>query len=423
MIETQDLIEQKTRLQMMSVALAAIVLALTAYIVLSRKGSAPPLPVAAESAVAEKHSQIGLIRLNSQAQREANLSLALAAARVEKGTVRSNGQITVNENETWRVGAIAEGKITQILANVGDHVKKGQVLALMHSHMVHETRAAYTQAQAELDRAKAHWEMTRRMSDRAQRLLKVQAISQEQAEQTANDLRSAQTAITKAQADVEKEKQHMTEFLEISAGSDHAVHASGEDPDAVPIKAPNSGVVIRRLVSTGSVLSVGQEAFTVSNLNSLWVIAAVNEADLAVVRPGMWARISVRAFPDRTFPGRVLQLGEELDPATRSLKVRISLPNAQGDLKPEMFAQVDLERGDNRSALYIPESAVEDLNGQKVAFVQTSQEVFQVRTLKSGATLNGQTEVLGGIREGDRVVTRGAFALKSELLKSTLQGE
>lgn len=422
MTENNQLAEQKTRLQMMVVALGAIVLSLVGYIVMARKSDAPPLPATSETA-AEKSSQTGIIRLTPQAQQEANLSTVLAASRVEKDTIRANGQITVNENETWHVGALAEGKVTQVLANIGDHVTKGQVLALMHSHVVHETRAAYTQAQAELSRAISHAEMARRVAERAQRLLKVEAISQEQADQAANDLRNAESAIVKARADVEKEQRHMEEFLEIASSGNRAGKTSAEDLDAVPIKAPNAGVVIRRLVSTGSVLSVGQEAFTVSNLNSLWVIAAVNEADLAAVRPNMLARISVRAFADRTFAGRVLQLGEELDPATRTLKVRINLPNTQGDLKPEMFTQVDLERGDNRSALYIPESAVEDLNGQKVAFVQTAGDTFQVRTLKTGATSNGQVEVTAGINEGERVVTRGAFALKSELLKSTLQGE
>jgi multidrug efflux pump subunit AcrA (membrane-fusion protein) len=416
-----ELVEQRTRLQMLAVALTALVLALAAYILLARKGEAPPPPAAADTAGSK--ASAGLIHLNLQAQKEANLSMVLAATRVEKDTIRANGQITVNENETWHVGALAEGKVTQVLANIGDHVKQGQVLALMHSHAVHETRAAYIQAQAELERAIAHKEMARRVAERAQRLLKVEAISLEQADQAANDLRNSEAAIVRARADLEKETQHMTEFLEIDP---HGIKHAGDgddDPDAVSIKAPNAGVILRRLVSSGSVLSVGQEAFTISNLNSLWVIAGVNEADLGAVRPGMQARISVRAFPERTFAGTVLQLGEELDPATRTLKVRINLPNAQGNLKPEMYAQVDLEQRDSRAALYIPESAVEDLNGQKVAFVQTGGDAFQVRTLKIGATTNGMVEIIAGISEGERVVTRGAFALKSELLKSSLQGE
>lgn len=416
-----ELIEQRTRWQMLAVALTAIVLALLAYILLARRGEAPPLPAAPEAAAPK--AEAGLIRLDPQAQHEANLVVTVAASRVEQSTVRANGQITVNENETWHVGALAEGKIMHVLANVGDHVVQGQVLALMHSHTVHETRAAYIQAQAELDRAIAHREMARRVSERAQRLLKVEAISQEQADQAANDLRNAEANIVKARADVEKERQHMTEFLEIDpSGAAHGSDST-DDPDAVPIKAPAAGIVLRRLVSIGSVLSVAQEAFTVSNLNRLWVIAAVNEADLAAVRPGMRASISVRAFPDRTFAGNVLQLGEELDPATRTLKVRINLPNAQGDLKPEMFAQVDLEQPDTSAALYIPESAIEDLNGQKVAFVQIAPDRFQVRTLQIASVTAGQAKLTGGIQPGERVVTRGAFALKSELLKSSLQGE
>lgn len=411
--------DEKTRLQMTVVGLVVLLAGLLGYIVLTKPPAsleAPP-PVQAGAAV---KAEVRAVSLSAAVQKEANLAVLEVTPSVSKGVVEANGQVALNENETWHVGAMSEGKVTQISANVGDHVKQGQVLAYLHSHAVHETRAAYAQAVAELERAKSQRELSRRSADRAQRLLRLQAISQEQAETAMNDLNAAETAITKAEAGVQKERTHLTEVLEVSVDGSHSESA---DADAVPIRAPQSGTIIRRQVSIGTVLAVGQEAFTIANLSSLWVIAAVNEADLAAVRTGVPARVTVRAFPDRSFPGRVLQLGEEMDAATRTLKVRIAVSSPAEDLKPEMFAQVEIEKQGQRPALYLPDSAIEDVDGQRVAFVQTGPETFEPRTLKVGVSSDQQVEVVSGIQAGEKVVTRGAFVLKSELLKSRLQGE
>lgn len=380
-----------------------------------------PEPIAVNTAerTAEPRPADGArIELGPEAERNAGLAITVATSRPVAETIRANGQFLLNEDRTWHVSSLTEGKVMDVRAHLGDYVKQGQVLAYLHSHDVHATRGAYRTAIAERDRAKAAEELARRVDTRAQRLLALAAVSREAAEQAHHDVVAAETAVRKADADVEKERQHMTEVLEISP--DAAPGSSGVDPDLVPLKAPASGVVVRRFVSTGSVLTPGAEAFTVADPSSLWLVASVNEADLAQVHPGMTARMTVRAYPDAVFTGRVLQLGEELDPTTRTLKVRIAAANVKGQLKPEMFASVELERASAQAAVFLPETAAQEVNGQRVVFVETAARKYEARPVRVASVVDGQMRIEEGIRNGDRVVTAGSFALKSEMLKASL---
>lgn len=386
----------------------------------SSKQEAPAQP-GEKPAGAAPQAPSGSVTLKAKAQQEAGVAIAVVESRTLPEVVRANGQLVMNEDQTWHVGAVTEGKVVRVLANVGDFVKEGQVLARMHSHAVHESRAAYQEAKAELDRTKASAALAERVNARAQRLLALRAMSQEQADQAANDVKAAKVAVVKAEAEVDKEYHHLTEFLDISAEDSGA----NEDPDrdAVPIKAPADGLIVRRLVTPGSVLSLGSEAFVITNPRSLWLIAAVNEADLAALRPGLPVNIRVRAFPATPFRGQIVQVNPEMDAETRTLKVRVLVPNPKQELKTEMFATAEIERDTSQAAIYVPESALQDLNGQSAVFVQTGEQSFVPRLVDAGSPVNGEVQVYRGLQPGDRIVVRGSFALKTELLKSSLQGE
>jgi RND family efflux transporter MFP subunit len=175
---------------------------------------------------------------------------------------------------------------------------------------------------------------------------------------------------------------------------------------------------MERKVSVGTVVSSGDPLFTIANLSSLWLIAAVNEADMARVKPGQQVELTVRAFGDRKFTGRVLQLGERLDPNTRTLQVRVLVPNPQGLLKPEMFATAKFAAVAERPVIQLPAAAVQELKGKQVVFVQSAAGAFVPQEVRTGITAEGKVEVVSGLQPGTPVVVSGAFLLKSELLKS-----
>ena len=328
------------------------------------------------------------------------------------------GSLAVNEDQTWHVGAVASGKIENISARVGDFVTAGQVLGLLHSHEVHEARAGYQEAFTELRRARAAETYAQQRRDRAQRLLELRAGSRQDLETAEADLQNAQAATQKAQSEVEKERAHLTIF---NLPTEEPASLQHQEEDDIPIITPASGLVFDRKATVGSVVTSGQDLFAVTDTSSLWMIAAANEVDLSQISVGQRVRIEVRAYPGRDFSGTVLKLGEKLDPDTRTLQIRILVPNPQERLKPEMYATASLRGSERRSGLFVPEEAVQEVNGVPSVFIRRAKTRFEARPVRTGHDVEGETEILEGLNAGDSVVVRGSFLLKSQMLKSTIQ--
>jgi membrane fusion protein, heavy metal efflux system len=327
------------------------------------------------------------------------------------------GRLTFSEDRTWHVGAIASGRIEAISARVGDSVTAGQILGRIHSHEVHEARAGYQEAVVELQRAESIELLAKERRDRAQKLLDLKAGSRQDLESAEAELRNAQAAIQKARSEVEKERAHLDIF-----------QVPFEDPgpdnemaDDIPVSAPAPGLVFDRKVTVGSVVNSGDELFAIADATSLWMIAAANETDLSMLHEGQPVQIEARAYPGRNFPGRILKLGEQLDPETRTLQARILVPNPGGLLKPEMYATATLRESGRHAALFVPEDSVQQINGVDVVFVRRAGDEFEARTVKTGSHAGGETEILQGLAANEVVVVKGGFLLKSQLLKNMIQ--
>ncbi|MCS6953926.1 MAG: efflux RND transporter periplasmic adaptor subunit [Bryobacterales bacterium] len=365
------------------------------------------------------------VTLSPEAQREAAIAIERVQPAAAPLQLEASGRITVNENRTWRVGAVTEGRIIRVYAAVGDHVEQGQVLARMHSHDIHESRAEYRKAVAEVARLRAVEAYARRARDRARRLYELKAGSLEQAEHAETELRNAQAALANAEADLERVRKHLVEFLQIPAEGPEepaATHAHREE-DLIPIKAPASGTVLARNVTAGAVVSSSTDLFVISDLASLWMIAAVAEEHLSKLREGMSVRVAVQAYPGRWFPAHIGRIAEELDPTTRTVKVRVELPNPAGALKPEMYARAEIVLGRSEPALFVPQEAVQEIEGRPAVFVQTAPNRFEPRWVRTGRTVGRDVEIGSGLRPGEAVVVRGSYILKSELFKATLAEE
>jgi membrane fusion protein, copper/silver efflux system len=212
---------------------------------------------------------------------------------------------------------------------------------------------------------------------------------------------------------LEQDARRRLELLGVSPGDIDAIAESGTPMRAVKLRAPASGHVIAKNVVVGAYVEPGAKLFTIADLSHVWVIAEVPEQGLGRVRQGQSATLTLPAYPGRTFPGTVQLLAPALDPATRTLRVRVELENRSFELKPGMYGDVHIALAAARG-LVVPSQAVLDTGELQYVFVVTSPGHFEPRPVKLGERGADEVQVQSGLQAGDVVVTNGAFLLDSE---------
>jgi cobalt-zinc-cadmium efflux system membrane fusion protein len=196
--------------------------------------------------------------------------------------------------------------------------------------------------------------------------------------------------------------------------------AAGNSVSGFAVTAPFAGTVIEKKVTLGELATPSEPMFTVADLSRVWIQAALPEAALSKVRVGASAKVTVPAYPGEAFTGKVGHIGAMLDKDTRTVAARIEVPNADGRLKPEMFATATIEAvGEKREAIALPDAAIVLLEGKPTIFV-FEQGAYEAREVEPGERIAGRTVLKSGVKPGDQVVTEGAYALKARKLKSQL---
>ncbi|GEP01529.1 efflux RND transporter periplasmic adaptor subunit [Methylobacterium haplocladii] len=194
-------------------------------------------------------------------------------------------------------------------------------------------------------------------------------------------------------------------------------------PATITWSAPRDGVVVERNVSDGMRAKSGDTLFKLVDHSRVWVLVDVTERDLAAVAEGQRATVRARTFPDRAFTGTVTRIYPHLAMGTRTARLRIELPNPNGDLRPGMFADVDIATGSDRSVVAVPDDAVIDTGTKQVVLVDKGDGRFEPRPVRLGTRGDGYVEIRDGIAAGDRVVTAANFLIDAESnLKAALQG-
>jgi RND family efflux transporter MFP subunit len=191
----------------------------------------------------------------------------------------------------------------------------------------------------------------------------------------------------------------------------------------VTLRSPVGGVVVEKPALKGMRFMPGEALYQIADLSGLWLLADIFEQDLGLVRPGQTAKITVNAFPDRTYTGRVAFFYPTVAAETRTGKVRIELANPGGLLKPAMFASVELAGGPQRKALAVPSSAVIDSGIRRIVLVQLEEGRFEPREVKTGARADEYVEITEGVKAGERVVVTANFLIDAESnLKAAVSG-
>jgi membrane fusion protein, heavy metal efflux system len=359
--------------------------------------------------------------LSAEQQATAKIEVQPAALSSAPEMLRVKGRLALDDGRTWRLGVRTIGSVTHVYVNLGDHVHKGQILARYHADEVRDSRAQYRTTLAELDRAKAAEVQAERNHERAERLLELKAGSVQQVEQTEQDLIAAQAVVKKAEIEVDRGKDLLEDDLKVPA--DPPLNRTDETEDEVPILAPGDGYVIEKNVTLMKTVDLSSVTFVIADLSQVWMLASVRQDDLAKLRAGQTAYVTLPGQDDVRIAGRVTNLGQEFDPATRVMQVRIELANSGNRLRPEMLANAEFPIGEGKPVLLVPSDAVQQVNGVDVVFIRSAPDKFTTRPVRVGEAANGHVPILEGIQAGDPIAVRGSFILKSQLLRSELENE
>jgi cobalt-zinc-cadmium efflux system membrane fusion protein len=328
-------------------------------------------------------------------------------------SVETAGLLLPDDDRTARLGAPARGRVMTIHVNVGDHVSAGQALVTIQSQDAAAAVADDSKAEAELNSRQAAANFARTNYERAVRLLELKAVARQEVERARTDAELSQAALSQARAEVERARAILTQL---------GVSATGE----LVLRTPIAGVVLKREAVPGSVVDAGTPLITVTDPSTLWLQAAATESLATTFRSGADIHFTVPAFPGERFDARVQNVGAGLDPATRTLLVRAVVRNPSRRLRPEMFATVWIGDGNVRTALLVPEGAIQLLDERPVVFVSKPANgitQFERRDVEIGARSEGKAEIVTGLHAGDLVVTDGAFAVKSEFARSKIPSE
>jgi cobalt-zinc-cadmium efflux system membrane fusion protein len=312
-----------------------------------------------------------------------------------KHTLRLTGAVAYNAFNTTPVITQVGGPVTRILVVPGQHVKAGEP-------MLDVTSPDYSQLLDSYLKAADAFRLADRFYVRAQGLYEHHAIAE-------RDLEQAESDRIQAQADLNAADQGL-KILGIKNPEDLAKTPSSA---LIPVLAPIGGEVVERLVQPGQVVQAGQtQAFTITDLSTVWVLANVYQADLAYVRNGDDVVVETDAYPDK-FHGRISYVSSAIDPTTRTLQARILVDNPGEKLKRDMYCTVTVTAGVLSNVIAVPNSSVlRDDNNQPFVYVATGQNQFGRRDVNLGESQNGQTQIMKGISVGERVVGDGSLFLQ-----------
>ncbi len=338
---------------------------------------------------AEEESSGTQIKITTEKVQKLGVRTELAALRELTRTVRAVGTLQIDERRVTTVAPRFEGWIEQLHVNTtGEQVARGQPLMEVYSPDLITAQQEYLIA------AKG-----------------IEAVKEGGPEIQASMRRLMAGALDRL-------RNWNISDLELQQ-----LEKGGAIQRTITLRSPVSGVVIEKPALKGMRFMPGEALYQISDLSSLWVLAEVFEQDLGLVRPGQSAKITVNAYPGRTFNGKIAFLYPTVTPETRTAKVRIELSNAGGLLKPAMYANVELAAGPRRKVLAIPASAVIDSGVRQVALVQLAEGRFEPREVKLGARADDYVEILQGVKEGEAVVVAANFLIDAESnLKAALGG-
>jgi cobalt-zinc-cadmium efflux system membrane fusion protein len=362
------------------------------------------------------------------------------------------GSVEPNQQKVQEISSLTAGRVEDVKVALGDHVSPGQVLIVLQSPQVAEMHGKLHEAETKLELATTTLARAKQAANKVA-IVKAKA-SLDEAQSTlrritqlvsegltaGKDLVAAKSDFERAQAEynfqkdisfnrevadataalktAETEEAHIRESLQ-ALNAQLPSHADGSEHNisSLILRAPISGVVIDRSINPGTGIDAGKPLMTIADTSTLWVIANVPESEMRHVRLGMPARISLDT---KEITGNVSFIDPRLNEDTRTSRVRVVINNFDGKIQAGSFVQVELIRPADQTVFYVPSTAVQQVEGSPVVFVENKTGLFAVRKVEAGDETQGLVPIKRGLSPGEKIAVEGSFVLKSKLLKSQL---
>ena len=343
-----------------------------------------------------------VVRLDSETLARSGI-VTQPVARGEFRTFRDfPATVKPNERAVADITTLVRGRVVDVYVDLGQEVEADYLLAILYSSELGLAQSAYLKAKAKLYLAEQSFK-------RAEFLLKEKVIGTAESQRREAELFSAR-------ADAREARDRLL-LLGMEEKDIKQLDREQKIHSYVPIDAPFAGRIIARNITRGEVVETNEKLFVVADLSEVWVVASIPEKDIPFIRSNAPAEVRLAAYQDEVFKAKITYVGDVLDPTTRTMRLRLELPNPLGKLRPEMFATVRIYSDPEPGVLLVPEASVQQDRDRAYVFVQRDPQSFHAREVKIGASNGEVVKILDGLEEGEPVVIQGGFLLKSELHK------
>jgi cobalt-zinc-cadmium efflux system membrane fusion protein len=325
----------------------------------------------------------------------------------------TEGNIAVDEDLTTQVFSHYSGRVIKVIAMLGDAVKPGDPLFVIHASEFVQAQNDLITAVANLQSARSQFAMVQTTEKRTHELYLAQGGALKDWQQAQTDLITAQNTVRADEIALHAVRSR----LRILGKSDQEIASLEAQPTqkmdpVATVTAPIGGTVTQRQIGVGQYINseasgATNPVYTISNLSTVYLIANVREVDAPLMRLGLALEVRVLAYPDRIFQGKIAWVAPSIDSNTRRLAVRADVENPDGALKPGMFANFSIITGEATTAPALPQAAIVYEGERARVWIAADEETLSLREIRTGRISDGMVEVLSGLSAGEKVVTSG----------------
>jgi membrane fusion protein, heavy metal efflux system len=342
------------------------------------------------------------IKIDSEVSKDVNLRTIQITTGEFQETLNLIGEVIADPDRVTKISARIPGRVAEVRFIEGARVKKGQVLLIIESPEAAKSRSKYLST---LSRVSA----VERNAKRIRELVSLKLAAEQEAINAESELKIQQ-------AELKADKGNLLSLgIPVPEIISNEVN---ENSGRIEVSSPIDGIILSRDIVRGSQVDAVTNLATVGNLDTVWFMIKLFEKDLGKVAEGDYAKVKLNPYPNEEFEGRLLYIGNQIDAGSRTVSGRIVIKNKNHLAKIGLFGTAELYTSDY-NVLSAPIDSVTSIQGKDYVFVEEKPGEFKAREVKLGRKNSSKIEILSGVSQGEYLVDRGVFTLKSKVLKST----